>query len=187
MLCKQVGEDSNARVAERALFLWNNDHIRNLITQNCMVILPIIFPALERNARSHWNQAVQSLTLNVRKIFSDQDQVLLDECLVKFQEDEAKERRYRRSGNQPGSVWKIWQPPRLSAFLGRSLSGRSLLYYSVVPSSSLTMLSEVTFSQCPGFLLRVHLAVDIYFMESGFWHEENGIAQQLTLFPCEYW
>ena len=80
------------QVAERALFLWNNDHIRNLITQNCTVILPIIFPALERNTRSHWNQAVQSLTLNVRKIFSDQDQVLLDECLAKFQEDEAKER-----------------------------------------------------------------------------------------------
>lgn len=80
------------QVAERALFLWNNDHIRNLITQNCTVILPIIFPALERNARSHWNQAVQSLTLNVRKIFSDQDPVLLDEFLAKFQEDEAKEK-----------------------------------------------------------------------------------------------
>ena len=79
-------------MAERALFLWNNDHIRNLITQNRKVILPIIFPALERNMRSHWNQAVQSLTLNVRKIFSDADQALFDECLFKFQEDEAKEK-----------------------------------------------------------------------------------------------
>ena len=80
------------QVAERALFLWNNDHIRNLIIQNRKVILPIIFPALERNTNGHWNQAVQSLTLNVRKIFSDADQSLFDECLTRFQEDEMKQK-----------------------------------------------------------------------------------------------
>lgn len=74
------------------MFLWNNDHIENLIKQNRKVILPIIFPALERNTRSHWNQAVHSLTLNVRKIFSDVDPELFEECLLKFQEDEAQEK-----------------------------------------------------------------------------------------------
>nr|DAD34332.1 TPA_asm: hypothetical protein HUJ06_004972 [Nelumbo nucifera] len=83
---------SHFQVAERALFLWNNDHVENLIKQNRKVILPIIFPALEKNARNHWNQAVQSLTLNVRKIFSDLDPELFDECLLKFQEDESKEK-----------------------------------------------------------------------------------------------
>ena len=79
-------------MAERALFLWNNDHISNLIKQNRHVLLPIIFPSLERNARNHWNQAVQSLTLNVRKIFSDINPELFEECLLKFQEDEAQEK-----------------------------------------------------------------------------------------------
>ncbi|KAE8687948.1 Serine/threonine protein phosphatase 2A 59 kDa regulatory subunit B' zeta isoform [Hibiscus syriacus] len=79
------------QVAERALFLWNNDHIQNLIIQNRKVILPVIFPALEKNARNHWNQAVKSLTLNVRKIFYDLDPELCKECSVKFQEDESKE------------------------------------------------------------------------------------------------
>ncbi|XP_009606776.1 serine/threonine protein phosphatase 2A 57 kDa regulatory subunit B' theta isoform [Nicotiana tabacum] len=79
------------QVAERALFLWNNDHIENLIKQNRKVILPIIFPALERNARNHWNQAVHSLSLNIRKIFYDLDPDLFKECLHKFQEDELKE------------------------------------------------------------------------------------------------
>ncbi|KAJ0094103.1 hypothetical protein Patl1_16848 [Pistacia atlantica] len=78
-------------VAERALFLWNNDHIENLIIQNRKVILPIIFPALEKNAKNHWNQAVHSLTLNVRKIFYDIDPELFKECLLKFQENESKE------------------------------------------------------------------------------------------------
>ncbi|RWR96926.1 serine/threonine protein phosphatase 2A regulatory subunit B' theta isoform [Cinnamomum micranthum f. kanehirae] len=53
------------RVAERTLFLWNNDHIKNLIKQKQKVIYPNIFPALLRNTRNQWNQAVQSLTLNI--------------------------------------------------------------------------------------------------------------------------
>ncbi|OAY34395.1 serine/threonine protein phosphatase 2A 57 kDa regulatory subunit B' theta isoform [Manihot esculenta] len=78
------------QVAERALYLWNNDHIENLIRQNRKVILPIIFPALEKNGRKHWNQVVQSLTVNVRKIFADIDPELFEECLKQFEEDEAK-------------------------------------------------------------------------------------------------
>lgn len=77
-------------MAERALYLWNNDHIENLIRQNRKVILPIIFPALEKNGRKHWNQVVQSLTVNVRKIFADIDPELFEECLKQFEEDEAK-------------------------------------------------------------------------------------------------
>lgn len=90
-------------MAERALFLWNNDHIENLIKQNRRVILPIIFPSLERNARNHWNQAVQSLTLNVRKIFSDIDSELFEECLLKFQEDEAQEKEIK---SKREATWK---------------------------------------------------------------------------------
>ena len=73
------------------MFLWSNDHIENLIRQNRKVILPIIFPALEKNARNHWNQAVHGLTSNVRKIFYDLDPELFKECLLKFEEDELKE------------------------------------------------------------------------------------------------
>ncbi|KAK7306613.1 hypothetical protein VNO77_44564 [Canavalia gladiata] len=105
-LFHQIGRCLNSlhfQVAERTLFLWNNDHIRNLITQNCKVILPIIFPALEKNTRGHWNQAVQSLTLNVRKIFLDADPTLFDECLMRFQEDEITEREKQEKRQ---STWK---------------------------------------------------------------------------------
>ena len=77
-------------MAERALFLWNSDHIENLVKQNIKVILPIIFPALEKNARNHWNQAVHSLTLNVRKVFCDLDPDLFKECLTEFEVNESK-------------------------------------------------------------------------------------------------
>ncbi|XP_010556177.1 PREDICTED: serine/threonine protein phosphatase 2A 57 kDa regulatory subunit B' theta isoform-like [Tarenaya hassleriana] len=94
---------SHFQVAERALYLWNNDHIENLIRQNRKVILPIIFPSLEKNSSSHWNQVVQSLTLNVRKIFSDLDPELFEECLQKFREDEEKSEETERKRE---ATWK---------------------------------------------------------------------------------
>eukprot|EP00249_Psilotum_nudum_P023766 c28977_g1_i5 orf=905-2521(-) len=92
-LFRQVGRclnSSHFQVAERALFLWNNDHVASLIAQNRGVILPLIFAALERNARGHWNQAVHGLTLNVRKIFLEMDDKLFHECQHKFEEEETK-------------------------------------------------------------------------------------------------
>ncbi|CAN0877676.1 Serine/threonine protein phosphatase 2A 57 kDa regulatory subunit B' kappa isoform [Linum grandiflorum] len=79
---------SHFQVAERALFLWNNDQIVNLIAHNRNVILPVIFPALEKNAHSHWNQGVLNLTLNIRKMFSEMDEQLFLSCLAQFKDDE---------------------------------------------------------------------------------------------------
>lgn len=84
------------------MFLWNNDHIRNLITHNYKVILPIVFPALERNTRGHWNQAVKTLTLNVRKVFSDIDQALFDECLAKYQVEEENKTEVKANREKHG-------------------------------------------------------------------------------------
>lgn len=93
---------SHFQVAERALFLWNNDHIDNLIKQNRSVILPIIFPGLERNT-THWNKAVQSLTSNVKKIFSDADPQLFEECSTKFKEYESKK---QESTSKREATWQ---------------------------------------------------------------------------------
>ncbi|KAK9064740.1 hypothetical protein SSX86_016122 [Deinandra increscens subsp. villosa] len=94
---------SHFQVAERALFLWNNDHIDNLIKQNRKVILPIIFPALERNTNTHWNQVVLSLTLNVKKIFSDVDPQLFEECSRKSKEEESRKEECKL---QREAIWK---------------------------------------------------------------------------------
>ncbi|CDP15283.1 unnamed protein product [Coffea canephora] len=81
---------SHFQVAERALFLWNNEHIVSLIAQNRNVILPIIFEALEKNIQSHWNQAVHGLTVNVRKMFLEMDVELFEECQRQYAEKEAR-------------------------------------------------------------------------------------------------
>ncbi|XP_022851550.1 serine/threonine protein phosphatase 2A 57 kDa regulatory subunit B' beta isoform [Olea europaea var. sylvestris] len=80
------------QVAERALFLWNNEHVVSLIAQNRKVILPIIFEALEKNIQSHWNQAVHGLTVNVRKMFLEMDVELFEECQRQYTEREANAR-----------------------------------------------------------------------------------------------
>ncbi|XP_019189941.1 PREDICTED: serine/threonine protein phosphatase 2A 57 kDa regulatory subunit B' iota isoform [Ipomoea nil] len=78
------------QVSERALFLWNNDQIVNLIAHNRHAILPILFPALDNNSHSHWNQAVQSLTLNVRKMFVEMDDELFRVCQSQYKEEREK-------------------------------------------------------------------------------------------------
>ncbi|KAL0297300.1 UNVERIFIED_CONTAM: Serine/threonine protein phosphatase 2A regulatory subunit B' kappa isoform [Sesamum radiatum] len=77
-------------VAERALLLWNNDQILNLIAHNRQVILPIVFPALEVNMQNHWNQAVLNLTLNVRKVLLEMDDALIMACISNYQEEQEK-------------------------------------------------------------------------------------------------
>lgn len=94
---------SHFQVAERALFLWNNEHIVSLIAQNRKVILPIIFEALERNIQSHWNQAVHGLTVNVRKMFLEMDVELFEECQSQYAEKEAKAREVEE---QRALTWK---------------------------------------------------------------------------------
>lgn len=135
-LFRQIGRclnSSHFQVAERALFLWNNDHIRNLIVQNREVILPLIFPLLEKNTRGHWNEAVQSLTLNVRKIFSDADQALFDECLEKFKEDEIKD---KEAQERRELTWKRLEDVAASNFVSNEAVLVSRLASAVVIDSS---------------------------------------------------
>lgn len=91
------------QVAERALFLWNNEHIVSLIAQNGSVVLPIIFEALEKNIQSHWNQAVHGLTVNVRKMFMEMDAELFEECERQYEE---KESRAKEVEEQREMTWK---------------------------------------------------------------------------------
>ncbi|KAK6784862.1 hypothetical protein RDI58_018317 [Solanum bulbocastanum] len=135
-LFRQIGRclnSSHFQVAERALFLWNNDHIRNLIVQNREVILPLIFPLLEKNTRGHWNQAVQSLTLNVRKIFSDADQALFDDCLEKFKEDEIKD---KETLERRELTWKRLEDVAASNFVNEAVLVSRLASAVVIDSST---------------------------------------------------
>ncbi|GAA0169636.1 protein phosphatase [Lithospermum erythrorhizon] len=78
---------SHFQLAERAHFLWNNDHILNLIMHNRHLVMPIIFSALEKNSKNHWNKAVLKLTQNVRKVFTEMDEELTLACQCRLEEE----------------------------------------------------------------------------------------------------
>jgi serine/threonine-protein phosphatase 2A regulatory subunit B' len=79
------------QVAERALYFWNNDYIMTLVQENSVVIIPIVFPALFRNSKNHWNKTIQGLIYNALKLFMDMNQKLLDDCTAKYKEHVANE------------------------------------------------------------------------------------------------
>ncbi|XP_062217907.1 serine/threonine protein phosphatase 2A 57 kDa regulatory subunit B' kappa isoform-like [Phragmites australis] len=81
---------SHFQVSERALFMWNNDHIISLVAQNRQVLVPIVTPALEENIHNHWNLSVLNLAANVKKMLSEMDEELFSACLAKYKEDEEK-------------------------------------------------------------------------------------------------
>lgn len=82
---------SHFQVAERALFLWNSDRVVEAVAAHRDVVLPIVLPALEANARGHWNPAVHSLSLNVRRMFQQMDGRLFDACLRDLRAKQAAE------------------------------------------------------------------------------------------------
>lgn len=95
----------------------------SLVAQNRLVVLPLIFNALEKNTRSHWNQAVHGLTLNVRKMFLEMDQDLFQECQLKFQEDEEK---FKGLEEKREITWKRLEAVAASRALGSEALNQGL-------------------------------------------------------------
>ncbi|CAB4060407.1 PPP2R5 [Lepeophtheirus salmonis] len=84
------------QVAERALYYWNNEYIMSLIAENAAVILPIMYPALYKNSKSHWNKTIHGLIYNAIKLFMEMNQKLFDECTHQFKIEQKKEKEKLR-------------------------------------------------------------------------------------------
>jgi serine/threonine-protein phosphatase 2A regulatory subunit B' len=80
------------QVAERALYFWNNEVIMSLISENTQAILPIMFPALFKNSRNHWNKTIHGLIYNALKLFMEEDQKLFDMCTQNYNKQRDKEK-----------------------------------------------------------------------------------------------
>ncbi|PAV83103.1 hypothetical protein WR25_03977 [Diploscapter pachys] len=80
------------QVAERALYYWNNEYVMSLISDNAAVILPILFPALFKNSKSHWNKTIHGLIYNALKLLMEMNQKLFDECSQTFQKERTFEK-----------------------------------------------------------------------------------------------
>ncbi|XP_022248077.1 serine/threonine-protein phosphatase 2A 56 kDa regulatory subunit gamma isoform-like isoform X1 [Limulus polyphemus] len=84
---------SHFQVAERALYYWNNEYIMSLISDNACDILPIMFPALYRNSKSHWNKNIHGLIFNALKSFLEMNESLFDECTQHYKQERQNEKQ----------------------------------------------------------------------------------------------
>mmetsp|Transcript_1532 Transcript_1532/g.1743 ORF Transcript_1532/g.1743 Transcript_1532/m.1743 type:complete len:655 (-) Transcript_1532:50-2014(-) len=88
-------DSDHFQVVERALFLWNNEHLVNsgcLSRLNAQTVLPLIYGPLYKNSSGHWNATVEGLAQNVLKMYMEYDLVLYDKCTAAYfrEEEEAK-------------------------------------------------------------------------------------------------
>ncbi|XP_013398874.1 serine/threonine-protein phosphatase 2A 56 kDa regulatory subunit epsilon isoform isoform X3 [Lingula anatina] len=91
------------QVAERALYYWNNEYLMSLIEENSNIIMPIMFPALYRISKEHWNQTIVALVYNVLKTFMEMNGKLFDELTSNYKADRQKEKKKEKEREE---LWK---------------------------------------------------------------------------------
>ncbi|KIK49369.1 hypothetical protein CY34DRAFT_314772 [Suillus luteus UH-Slu-Lm8-n1] len=74
------------QVAERALLYWNNEYVVNLMSDNLAVLLPIVFPALYTNSKSHWNRTIHGMVYNALKLFMEINPELFDDTMQHYKQ-----------------------------------------------------------------------------------------------------
>ncbi|XP_028396269.1 serine/threonine-protein phosphatase 2A 56 kDa regulatory subunit gamma isoform-like isoform X2 [Dendronephthya gigantea] len=84
------------QVAERALYFWNNEYLMSLVSDSVTKILPIVFPSLYINSKSHWNKTIHGLIYNALKLFMEMNQKLFDDCTQNFKLERERELEKQR-------------------------------------------------------------------------------------------
>jgi len=72
------------------LSFWGNEYIAALISDNIVVILPILYPALFEMSKTHWNQQIVQLTQSVLRYLHDVNRVLYDEVASQYRQNLVK-------------------------------------------------------------------------------------------------
>jgi len=101
-LAKCLGS-KHFQVAERTLFLWNNEHLVNvgcLSRQYSSSVLPVIYAPLYKNSLGHWNSTVEGLAQNVLKLYMDYDMTLFDKCSTEYLELEQTALKRRENNDR---------------------------------------------------------------------------------------
>ncbi|KAI7879202.1 serine/threonine-protein phosphatase 2A [Mucor mucedo] len=96
----QCVSSSHFQVAERALYLWNNEYILNLMHENIKVIMPIMFKPLYTYSQQHWNRTIHGLVYNALKILMEMDSDLFEQCTNQYKEHENKDQRVQDTREQ---------------------------------------------------------------------------------------
>uniref|UniRef100_A0A915PU14 Serine/threonine protein phosphatase 2A regulatory subunit n=1 Tax=Setaria digitata TaxID=48799 RepID=A0A915PU14_9BILA len=123
------------QVAERALYFWNNEYILSLIEENSSQVMPIMFPALYRISKEHWNQTIVALVYNVLKTFMEMNGKLFDELTANYKLERQKEKKKEKERED---LWK-----RLAAVELNPPKDRDPRILSKTPLTNFTVRREL--------------------------------------------
>jgi len=101
-LARCVGSE-HFQVAERALFLWQNDNLLQrgiLSSEYAPQLLPRIIPALLRHAEGHWNPTVEQLAEHVLNTYQMSDGQLYDDCISQYEAEAGKKQQVKEHSSQ---------------------------------------------------------------------------------------
>jgi hypothetical protein len=95
----------------------------------CLQVMPIMFPALYRISKEHWNQTIVALVYNVLKTFMEMNGKLFDELTANYKAERQKEKKKEKERED---LWKRlisleMSPPSPDAPPPRILARTSLL------------------------------------------------------------
>merc|ERR1719356_1764887 len=83
------------QVSEQALNLTANETISYFITRQRQRIVPILYPYLQKNLRSHWHDTVRSVTVNILATLREMDGALYKKIVL-----DTKQNRKRKEAVQ---------------------------------------------------------------------------------------
>lgn len=79
----------NFQVSERAHYFWNNENIMEYVALDVKKVLPVVFPSLYDNSKSHWNPIILELSTDTLDLFEKIDSRVYYECVRHY-------RKYRK-------------------------------------------------------------------------------------------
>ncbi|KAL5997268.1 hypothetical protein ACLOJK_008198 [Asimina triloba] len=77
------------KVAERALFIWNNENFATMVSESIEVVLPTVVESIETNLKWHWSKTVRQLTSSVKNMLEDMEPMLYASCLQEVEHRQA--------------------------------------------------------------------------------------------------
>jgi len=113
----------------------------SLIEENNQVIMPIMFPALYRISKEHWNQTIVALVYNVLKTFMEMNSRLFDDLTASYKAERLKERKRERERED---LWKKLETLSLNNARKEGISLDLINHHMNSSSSSATTSSNAT-------------------------------------------
>ncbi|XP_022719861.1 serine/threonine protein phosphatase 2A 57 kDa regulatory subunit B' beta isoform-like [Durio zibethinus] len=100
-LCTQIARclnSCNSQVAERALYVWNNEQFVKMASAAMEDVFPVVVEGMEKNLKQHWSKSVKQLTENVKAMLEEMDPTLYDRCFqeIEHRESEARQEEMKR-------------------------------------------------------------------------------------------